>query len=88
MQLIRRPMQLLFRKAPRLRSLALSGLDLAARPFLLPFRLGRPPLNRTAAAALEGQTDAFNRAAEAYFAAYPNPEHLLGKRCSARCGGF
>ena len=79
LQLIRRPVQLLFRKAPRLRSLALSALDLSARPLMLPFRLGRPPSTRAAAAALEGQTDAFNRAAEAYFAAYPNPEHLLGK---------
>jgi SAM-dependent methyltransferase len=79
LQLIRRAVQPLFRKAPRLRSLALSGLDLAARPVLLPFRLGRPPSNHAAVATLEGQTEAFNRAAEAYFAAYPNPEHLLGK---------
>jgi SAM-dependent methyltransferase len=79
LQLIRRAAQPLFRKAPRLRSLALTGLDLAARPVLLPFRLGRPPSNVAGAAAMEGQTAAFNRAAEEYFAAYPNPEHLLGK---------
>ena len=79
LQLIRRAAQPLFRKAPRLRSLALTGLDLAARPVLLSFRLGRPPSNDAGGAALEGQTAAFNRAAEDYFAAYPNPEHLLGK---------
>ena len=65
--------------APRLRSLALTGLDSAARPVLLPFRLGRPASNDVGAASLEGQTAAFNRAAEDYFAAYPNPEHLVGK---------
>ena len=79
LQLIRRAVQPLFRTAPRLRSLALAGLEAAARPALLPFRLGRPPSNRAAAVSLEAQTDAFNRAAEAYFAAYSNPEHLLGK---------
>jgi SAM-dependent methyltransferase len=79
LQLIRRAAQPLFRKVPRLRSLALTGLDLAARPVLLPFRLGRPPSNDVGAASLEGQTAALNRAAEDYFAAYPNPEHLVGK---------
>jgi SAM-dependent methyltransferase len=79
LQLIRRAAQPLFRKAPRLRSLALTGLDLAARPVLMSFRLGRPPSNGARVAALEGQTAAFNRAAEEYFATYPNPEHLLGK---------
>ena len=79
LDLIRRAAQPLFRKVPRLRSLALTGLDLAARPVLLPFRLGRPPSNHSGAAALEGQTAAFNRAAEDYFAGYPNPEHLVGK---------
>jgi SAM-dependent methyltransferase len=79
LQLIRRAAQPLFKKAPRLRSLALTGLDLAARPVLMPFRLGRPPSNEAGSAVLEGQTAAFNRAAEEYFAAYPNPEHLLAK---------
>ena len=79
LQLIRRAVQPLFRQAPRLRSLALSGLDLAARPVLMLFRLGRPPSNVADAAVLEGKTAAFNRAAEDYFAAYPNPEHLLAK---------
>jgi SAM-dependent methyltransferase len=77
--LLRRWIQPLFRRAPRLRSFILRGLDLAARPVLLPFRLGRPSANQAAAAALAGQTASFNRAAEEYYAAYPDPAHLLGK---------
>ena len=76
-QLLRRAVHPLFRRAPRLRSLALAGLELAARPALLVFRLSRP--TPQAAASLEEQTAAFNRAAEDYYAAYRNPEHLLAK---------
>jgi SAM-dependent methyltransferase len=76
---LRRTLQPLFRRSPRLRSLALGALDLAARPALLPFRLSRPASNEAAAAALTEQTASFNRAAEEYYAAYPNPAHLIGK---------
>jgi SAM-dependent methyltransferase len=79
LQLLRRSAHPLFRRSPRLRSLVLGALDLAARPVLAPFRLGRPRTDAAAAAALESQTVAFNRAAEAYFASYPNPDHLLDK---------
>jgi len=79
LQLIRRAVHPLFRRAPQLRSLALAGLDIAARPILFPFRLDRPASHQGDAAALERQTESFNRAAEEYFAAYPNPEHLLDK---------
>ena len=77
LQLLRRAVHPLFRRAPRLRSLALAGLELAARPALLPFRLSRPVPH--SAASLEQQTAAFNRAAEDYYAGYGNPEHLLAK---------
>lgn len=77
LQRLRRAVHPLFRKAPRLRSLALNALDLAARPVLLPFRLGRPV--SVATPSLAQQTAAFNRAAEDYYADYRNPEHLLAK---------
>jgi SAM-dependent methyltransferase len=79
LQLLRRGVHPLFRRLPGLRSLALATLDLAARPLLLPFRTDRPRPNPDRDKALEGQTAPFNRAAEDYFAAYPDPAHLLGK---------
>jgi SAM-dependent methyltransferase len=69
----------IFQRHPRLRSLALSAIDVAARPLLRPFRLSRPYVDAVVAAALERQTDAFNRAAEAYYAEHANPQQLLDK---------
>src|SRR5258706_3344589 len=69
----------IFQRHPRLRSLALWAIDVAARPLLRPFRLSRPHADAGAAAALERQTDAFNRAAEAYYADHANPQQLLDK---------
>ena len=69
----------MFHRSPRLRSLALSALDLAARPILLPFRLGRPRSDTAAAVSLEARTDEFNRAAESYYATLTDAERLLDK---------
>lgn len=77
LRLLRRAVHPLFRRAPRLRSIVLSGLELAARPALLPFRLSRPPSHSPGS--VEQQTAAFNRAAEDYYSGYTNPEHLLAK---------
>jgi SAM-dependent methyltransferase len=77
-QAVRRRLHPLWRRAPRLRSLALSAIDVAARPLFLPFRLDRPP-SATAPAVLEPQTDAFNAAAERYFAEHGDDRHLLDK---------
>lgn len=41
-QRLRRAFHPLWRRAPRLRSFALSAIDVAARPLFLPFRLDRP----------------------------------------------
>jgi SAM-dependent methyltransferase len=76
---VRRGLQPMFRRAPRLRSLALSAIDLAARPILLPFRLGRPRSDAAAAVSLEGRTDDFNRAAETYYAMHAEAERLIDK---------
>jgi SAM-dependent methyltransferase len=77
-QKVRRAFHPLWRRAPQLRSLALSAIDLAARPLFLPFRLDRPTPRGTGAL-LERQTDALNAAAERYFAAHANERHLLDK---------
>jgi SAM-dependent methyltransferase len=77
-QAFRRRLHPLWRRAPRLRSFALAAIDVAARPLFLPFRLDRPP-SATPAAVLEQQTDAFNAAAERYFAEHGDDGHLLDK---------
>ena len=77
-QAVRRSLHPLWRRAPRLRLLALSAIDVAARPLFLPFRLDRPP-SGAAPAVLEQQTDAFNAAAERYFAEHGDDRHLLDK---------
>src|SRR4051812_15238925 len=69
----------LLRRVPGLRRLALAGIDIAARPLLLPFRLDRPRAPAGTAEGLERRTDEFNQAAEDYFAGYPNVDHLLDK---------
>jgi SAM-dependent methyltransferase len=66
LQRVRRALQPLWHRQPRLRSLLLDAIDLAVRPLLAPFRLARPDRN-LAAAAIEAKTDEFNRAAEQYF---------------------
>jgi ubiquinone/menaquinone biosynthesis C-methylase UbiE len=69
-----------FQRAPRARALALSLIDLFARPLLFPFQLPRPrSANAAERSSLQSQTDTLNTAAEQYFAAYPDPEHLLSK---------
>jgi SAM-dependent methyltransferase len=78
-QLVRRGLRPVFQRAPRLRSLALDLLDLAARPVLLPFRLGRPDTDAAAARAIEQRTDELNAAAETYYAAHADADHVLGK---------
>ena len=69
----------IFQRLPRLRSLALAAIDVAARPMLLPFRLSRPHTDAAGGEALERQTDAFNRAAETYYAKHANAQQLLDK---------
>jgi SAM-dependent methyltransferase len=68
LQRARRALQPLWHRQPRLRSLLLDAIDVAARPLLAPFRLTRPDANR-ASAAVEARTDELNRAAEQYFRA-------------------
>jgi SAM-dependent methyltransferase len=77
-QAVRRSLHPVWRRAPRLRSLALAAVDVAVRPLFLPFRLGRPPSQDTRAR-LEAQTDKLNAAAERYFAAHTDERHLLDK---------
>jgi SAM-dependent methyltransferase len=77
-QRVRRSFHPLWRRAPRLRSFALSAIDIAARPLFLPFRLDRPA-PRDTRPALEQQTDTLNAAAERYFAAHADERHLLDK---------
>jgi SAM-dependent methyltransferase len=77
-QVVRRALHPLWRRAPRLRSMALSAIDVAARPLFLPFRLDRPQ-PAAAPALLEQQTDTFNAAAERYFAQHTDDGHLLDK---------
>jgi SAM-dependent methyltransferase len=77
-QTVRRSLHPLWRRAPRLRSLALAAIDIAVQPLFLPFRLDRPPAQKTQAR-LEGQTDTLNAAAERYFAEHMDEVHLLDK---------
>jgi len=77
-QAVRRSLHPLWRRAPRLRSLALAAIDVAARPLFLPFRLDRPA-SRATQAQLEQQTDTLNAAAECYFASHVDEGHLLDK---------
>jgi len=77
-QRARRAFHPLWRRAPRLRSFALSAIEVAARPLFLPFRLDRPAARDTHLL-LEHQTDPLNAAAERYFAAHADERHLLDK---------
>jgi SAM-dependent methyltransferase len=76
---LRRGLQPLFQRVPRLRPLALAALDIAARPLLLPFRLSRPSRDERRAAAVAHQVDAFNQAAEVYYACHADARGLLDK---------
>ena len=80
-EFLRRAAQPIFARAPSLRSFTLAVLDLAARSVLFPFRLGRPQSNAAGAeaAAMDENVDAFNRAAERYFADRAGQRHLLDK---------
>src|SRR5688572_23204043 len=64
---VRRVWHPIFERAPRVRSRALAALDIAVRPVLWFFRLERPRFDAAGAAALEGKTDDFNKAAETYY---------------------
>jgi SAM-dependent methyltransferase len=75
---VRRAFHPLWRRAPALRTFVLEAIELAARPLFLPFRLDRPRAPQSRAAA-ERDTDAFNAAAERYFAAHADEAHLLDK---------
>src|SRR5262245_55030749 len=55
LQFLRRLLQPIWRQYPHLRSFALDTLELAIRPLLLPFRLGRPLPDATRAALLEAR---------------------------------
>lgn len=77
--LLRRWLQPVFQRAPRLRSLALATLDAAARPLFRPFQLGRPRSDPAALATLESHTAEFNRAAETYYAEHADRAQLLDK---------
>jgi len=77
-QRLRRAFHPLWRRAPGLRSFALSAIDVAARPLFLPFRLDRPAARDTRTH-LANQTDTLNAAAERYFAAHADQRHLLDK---------
>jgi SAM-dependent methyltransferase len=69
----------IFQRLPALRSLAFTALDAAVRPILYPFRLSRPRSDAAVAGAIEGQTDAFNHAAETYYADHADTRQLLEK---------
>jgi SAM-dependent methyltransferase len=76
---LRRGLKPLFQRVPRLRPLALAALDIAVRPLLLPFRLSRPPRDEGRAAAVANQVDAFNQAADIYYANHADARALLDK---------
>ncbi len=76
--LLRRLIRPLFQWAPRLRTLALDLVDLAARPILVLFTLSRPrPDSR--ASAIEAATDRFNSAAETRWAEHTDQRHAMDK---------
>jgi SAM-dependent methyltransferase len=78
-RLLRRAVQPIFARAPHLRSLALSALELGMRPALMFYRLDRPRSDAPAARLLEARAVEFNRAAEVYYAAHANAAQLLDK---------
>ncbi len=78
-EVIRRSVQPVLRRAPWLRGLALDAIDFAARPLLWPFRLSRPPSDATGGARIERQAAELNRAAETYYAAHADSAQLLDK---------
>ena len=75
---IRRLLQPLFRQSPRLRTLALDLVDVAARPALMPFTLSRTHRHSREHDA-EVQTDRFNIAAEAHWATHTDRRHAMDK---------
>jgi SAM-dependent methyltransferase len=75
---IRRLIQPLFRRQPRLRALALDLMDIAARPLLMPFTLSRSQRSNTEEAA-EARTDRYTIAAEAHWATHVDRRHAMDK---------
>ena len=76
---VRRGLQPIFRRAPRLRSWSMAAVDSAARSILWPFRLDRPRSDAAVAASLETRSDELNEAAETYYAAHADAVQLLDK---------
>jgi SAM-dependent methyltransferase len=75
---IRRLIQPLFRRQPRLRALALDLIDIAVRPVLTPFTLSRSQRSHTEEAA-EARTDSYNIAAETHWATHADRRHAMDK---------
>ncbi len=78
-EFLRRRLQPVFARLPAVRSFLLSSIDIAARPILYPFRLGRPTTDPSIAASLLANTDRLNEQAEAYFARHANADEALRK---------
>jgi SAM-dependent methyltransferase len=76
--LIRSLLQPLFARQPRLRSLALDLLELAARPVLLPFTLSRAK-RPGAQSDIEVATDTFNSTAEMHWRTHTDLRHVMDK---------
>jgi SAM-dependent methyltransferase len=68
-----------FARWPFVPRAALRILDAGYQVALLPFRRSRRAGGREQAAALAAATDAYNQAAERYFAGFPDPQFLLDK---------
>ena len=69
----------LFRRWPLFQHAGLGLLDVGYRIALLPFRRSRVAGEAVEAAALVANTQAYNEAAERYFAGFTNPAFLLDK---------
>lgn len=76
----------LWARSPRLQRIALRALDRWACVVLLPFRRPRPAGRAIESEALVRQTDAYNAAAEDYFARVSSPDFLLRKPFSDAFG--
>lgn len=69
----------LFRRAPIVKTFALWSLDAWFQIALAPFRRWHRAGNAAENATLLARVDEYNRAAEDYFAKFPNPDFLLNK---------
>ena len=68
-----------FHRWPAVEKTALGALDRLYQVMLAPYRRGRVPGAATESASLVTKTDAFNQAAERYFAEFPDPAFMLNK---------